>query len=163
MLTIRLDSDTTDLLDDYARRSKTTKSEIAREAIRVYLRAQLDRPDLDDEEVDSKLLAKAKESRFERFQLAWDERAEHYRDATEVADWVDRGVLFSRSGAATGDRVLTGINEVIGFTAELDDAKQVYVIVRHRAAIKPVGADRFHYYVFPFKEWKHNMRPHSFS
>jgi predicted transcriptional regulator len=159
MLTLRLDEETTEVLEDFAKRSGMTKSDIAREAIRQYLRAQAGQPNVDDEEVDRELLARARDTRFQRFESDWEDRADQYRDATEVADWVDRKLLFGRRPDVTGLRILTGLNEVVGFTSELGDKREVFVIVRHIPVSRPLGADRHHFYVFHFDEWKRTMRP----
>ncbi|GEK74219.1 MULTISPECIES: hypothetical protein [Halomonas] len=153
MLTLRLPHELQEQLEKQALASNVSKNKIVAQALSEFFannanaHASLEEDVIESNEDPIRKLMECKEKR--------------YQEATEVTDWIQRGLIWTATANPSGEvreGAIYGRNAVVGFTYDESDAFKIKVIVRHLSRDEVYGTGRYHRYVFPLEKWRENMK-----
>lgn len=146
MLSLRLPQELEGQLDLESLRTGLSKNAIAQRAIQSYMTTLA----LADAPVDGPVL-EATEKLWAKHQAGIQEL---YKQAHQVADWINRKALWTKRLDPNADGASTpgvyGRNIVVGFTDNFGD---LHVISRNLRTEQCGGTDRHHMYVTSYDDW----------
>ena len=153
MLTLRLPKELQELLEKQASASGLSKNKIVAQALSDFFS--------NNSNANLPLEEGILEYNDDPIRKLMETAHERYREAAEVTDWIQRGLIWSATDNSSGkvrEGAIYGRNSIVGFTYDEDDECRIKLVVRHHAGNEPFGTERYHRYVFSLEKWRENMR-----
>ncbi|MEP9318174.1 hypothetical protein ABKS89_13615 [Pseudomonas sp. LABIM340] len=149
MLSVRLPTEIENSLDYVSMSTGMSKNQLVAKALEQYLRTV---------ELGSiPLEQQVQEASYSTFQHTQAERAATYKNAHEVANWAQKGEIWTKRFGMPPDCFdgIYGRNQVVGFN---DETGSLIVISRHLPAIPYAGTDSYHLNFTEFSKWQEVMQ-----